>query len=122
MARGVTAETYSKAMTGIAPITTLNAIIAEQPEFVRPVWSYLDGAVSSRRIANAKYLLVQDAPALASIEERSGVPREILVAVWGMETDYGRDEGSYNLFASLATQAYDGPRQVFAQRELIAAL
>ena len=122
LASGITAETYNKAMTGIAPITSLNTIIAEQPEFVRPVWSYLDGAVSSRRIADAKYLLAQNASVLASIEARSGVPREILVAIWGMETDYGRDEGSYNLFASLATQAYDGQRQGFARRELIAAL
>jgi membrane-bound lytic murein transglycosylase B len=78
--------------------------------------------VSRRRIADAKYLLAQNASVLASIEARSGVPREILVAIWGMETDYGRDEGSYNLFASLATQAYDGQRQGFARRELIAAL
>jgi membrane-bound lytic murein transglycosylase B len=122
LARGVTAETYAKAMTGIAPITTLNNIIAEQPEFVRPVWTYLDGAVSARRITNAKILLGQNAAMLADIETRYGVPKEILVAIWGMETDYGRDEGSYNLFASLATQAYDGSRTGFAQRELIAAL
>jgi membrane-bound lytic murein transglycosylase B len=50
------------------------------------------------------------------------VPKEILVAIWGMETDYGRDEGSYNVFATLVTQAYDGQRQFSAQRELIAAL
>jgi membrane-bound lytic murein transglycosylase B len=45
-----------------------------------------------------------------------------LVAIWGMETDYGHDIGSYNLFATLVTQAYDGPRQIYAQHELIAAL
>ena len=78
---------------------------------MRPVWTYLDGAVSARRIADAKLLLNQNAALLADIETRSGVPREILVAIWGMETDYGRFQGSDNLFASLATQAYDGPRQ-----------
>ena len=122
LARGVTAETYNKAVAGIAPITTIATIIDEQPEFVRPVWSYLDGAVSARRIADAKLLLAENAPMLAAIEDHSGVPKEILVAIWGMETDYGRDEGSYNLFAALATQAYDGPRQGFARRELISAL
>jgi len=122
LARGVTAETYEKAMTGITPITALSNIIAEQPEFVRPVWAYLDGAVSARRIADAKILLNQNAAMLADIEARYGVPKEILVAIWGMETNYGRDQGSYNLFASLATQAYDGNRTGFAQRELIAAL
>ena len=122
LARGVTAETYAKAMTGIAPLTTLNTIIAEQPEFVRPVWTYLDGAVSARRIADAKLLLNQNAALLTDIETRTGVPREILVAIWGMETDYGRFQGTDNIFASLATQAYDGSRQAFARRELIAAL
>ena len=121
-AKGVTDATYDKAMTGITPLTSLGTIIAEQPEFVRPVWAYLDSAVSQRRIADAKRLLAQNADLLASLEARFGVPREILVAVWGMETDYGRDTGSYNLFASLATQAYDGSRQAFAKRELIAAL
>ncbi len=122
IARGVTVETYNRAVAGIAPITAIDTIIAEQPEFVRPVWSYLDGAVSARRVANAKFLLNQNAAMLAAIESRFGVPKEILVAIWGMETDYGRDEGSYNIFASLATQAYDGPRQGFARREMIAAL
>lgn len=122
LARGVTAETYAKAMTGIAPIPTINTIIAEQPEFVRPVWAYLDNAVSQRRINDAKLLLNQNAALLADIETRTGVPREILVAIWGMETDYGRFQGTDNLFAALATQAYDGPRQAFGRRELISAL
>jgi membrane-bound lytic murein transglycosylase B len=122
LARGVTAETYAKAMTGITPIATINTIIAEQPEFVRPVWAYLDSAVSPRRVNDAKQLLSQNEALLADIEARYGVPREILIAVWGMETNYGRNLGTYNLFAALATQAYDGPRQGFARRELINAL
>ena len=122
VAAGITPETYNRAMAGIAPVASLQPIIDEQPEFVRPVWAYLDGAVSARRIARAKELLAQNAALLSGIEARAGVPKEILVAIWGMETDYGRDEGSYNVFATLVTQAYDGPRQFPAQRELIAAL
>jgi membrane-bound lytic murein transglycosylase B len=122
VAAGITSETYNRAMAGIAPVASLQPIIDEQPEFVRPVWAYLDGAVSARRIARAKELLAQNAALLSGIEARAGVPKEILVAIWGMETDYGRDEGSYNVFATLVTQAYDGPRQFPAQRELIAAL
>ncbi len=122
VAAGITPETYNRAMAGIAPVASLQPIIDEQPEFVRPVWAYLDGAVSARRITRAKELLVQNAALLSGIETHTGVPREILVAIWGMETDYGRDEGSYNVFATLVTQAYDGQRQFSAQRELIAAL
>jgi membrane-bound lytic murein transglycosylase B len=122
VAAGITPETYNRAMAGIAPVASLQSIIDEQPEFVRPVWAYLDGAVSSQRIARAKELLVQNAALLSGIEAKTGVPKEILVAIWGMETDYGRDEGSYNVFATLVTQAYDGPRQFSAQHELVAAL
>ena len=56
------------------------------------------------------------------IEASSGVPKEILVAVWGMETDYGADSGGFNLFAALATLAYDGPRADYARPEFFAAL
>lgn len=122
VASGITPETYNRAMAGIAPVATLQPIIDEQPEFVRPVWAYLDGAVSARRISRAKELLAENTAMLSAIEARTRVPKEILVAVWGMETDYGRDEGSYNVFATLVTQAYEGPRQMYAQRELIAAL
>ena len=122
VAAGITPETYNRAMAGIAPVASLQPIIDEQPEFVRPVWAYLDGAVSARRIARAKELLAQNTALLSGIEAKTGVPREILVAIWGMETDYGRDQGSYNVFATLVTQAYDGQRQFSARRELIAAL
>jgi membrane-bound lytic murein transglycosylase B len=120
--RGVTAQTYNKAVAGIAPIATIDTIVAEQPEFVRPVWAYLDSAVSAKRIAEAKNFLNQNGALLDMIQARTGVPKEILVSIWSMETDFGRFMGTYNLFAALATQAYDGPRQGFARREMIAAL
>jgi membrane-bound lytic murein transglycosylase B len=59
---------------------------------------------------------------LARIEAASGVPKEILVAIWGMETDYGAESGGFNLFAALATLAYDGPRADYAKPEFFAAL
>jgi membrane-bound lytic murein transglycosylase B len=59
---------------------------------------------------------------LARIEASSGVPKEILVAIWGMETDYGSDTGGFNMFSALATLAYDGPRADYARPEFFAAL
>jgi membrane-bound lytic murein transglycosylase B len=122
LSAGITPDTYNRAMAGIAPVATLQPIIDEQPEFVRPVWAYLDSSVSPRRVTRAKALLAENDALLSGIQTRTGVPKEILVAIWGMETDYGRDEGSYNVFATLMTQAYLGPRQLYAQHELIAAL
>jgi membrane-bound lytic murein transglycosylase B len=122
IARGVTPETYNKAVAGIAPIAAIDTIVAEQPEFVRPVWTYLDGVVSPKRITEAKFFLAQNAALLDTLQARYGVPKEILVSIWSMETDFGRFMGAYNLFAALATQAYDGPRQGYARREMISAL
>jgi membrane-bound lytic murein transglycosylase B len=122
LAAGVTAETYNQAVAGLAPIPSIAQSNADQPEFAKPVWIYLDSAVSARRIADAKFLLAQNQTMLAGIEATSGVPKEILVAIWGMETDYGHDTGGMNLFAALATLAYDGPRQAYARPEFLAAL
>jgi membrane-bound lytic murein transglycosylase B len=93
-----------------------------QPEFTKPVWSYLDSAVSARRIKDAQFLLPRYREALDKIAAQSGVPAEILVAIWGMESDFGADSGGFNLFAALATLGYDGPRASYAKPEFLAAL
>jgi len=121
-AQGITDATFDAATAGIAPIPAIAAMNANQPEFSKPVWSYLDSAVSARRIKDAQFMLARYGDVLARIEASSGVPKEILVAVWGMETDYGSETGGFNLFAALATLAYDGPRTDYARPEFFAAL
>jgi membrane-bound lytic murein transglycosylase B len=122
LAQGITKETFDAATAGIAPVPSIAAMNANQPEFSKPVWSYLDSAVSARRIADARGMLARYGDVLARIEASSGVPKEILVAIWGMETDYGADTGGFNLFSALATLAYDGPRTDYAKPEFYAAL
>ena len=122
LAQGITDASFDAATAGIAPIPAIAAMNANQPEFSKPVWSYLDSAVSARRIKDAQFMLTRYGDVLARIEAASGVPKEILVAVWGMETDYGSETGGFNLFAALATLAYDGPRADYARPEFFAAL
>ncbi len=122
LAQGITAATFDSAIAGIAPIPGIIAMNANQPEFARPVWSYLDSAVSARRIKDAQFMLTRYGEVLDRIAAQSGVPKEILVAIWGLESDYGADSGSFNLFAALATLAYDGPRASYARPEFLAAL
>jgi membrane-bound lytic murein transglycosylase B len=122
LAQDIRAETFDSAIAGIAPLPTILAMNANQPEFNRPVWSYLDSAVSARRIKDAQFMLGRYGEVLDRIAAQSGVPKEILVSVWGMESDYGADSGSFNLFAALATLAYDGPRMNYAKPEFLAAL
>lgn len=122
LGQGITAATFDSATAGLRPIASIAAMNANQPEFSKPVWAYLDSAVSARRVKDAQLMLVRYGDVLARIEAASGVPKEILVAVWGMETDYGADNGSMNIFAALATLAYDGPRTDYARPEFFAAL
>jgi len=121
-AQGISEQTFSAATAGLTPLAAITSANENQPEFSRPVWAYLDGAVSARRIKDGQFMQTQVRSTLDGIAERSGVPREILLAIWGMETDYGRGQGGYNLFAALATLGYDGPRQAFGKTEFLAAL
>jgi membrane-bound lytic murein transglycosylase B len=119
---GITPETYDAAMGKIVRNQRVADLNLNQPEFADPVWTYLDTAVSSQRIADGRAVLVGDAAILAPIEAKYGVPKEILVSIWGNESDYGRSMGRFNMFEALATLAYDGPRTDYARPQLIAAL
>lgn len=73
-------------------------------------------------VAKGKRIIQQNARLLAAIEQRYGVPKEVLVAIWGMETGFGANSGNMNIFSSLATLAYDCRRSAFFTEELLAAL
>ena len=122
LAQGITAQTFDQATSGLRPIPRILTLNANQPEFSRPVWSYLDSAVSARRIKDAQAMLARYGDVLARIQAQSGVDKNILVAIWGMESDYGAARGTYPLFAALATLAYEGPRAAYAKPEFFAAL
>ncbi|RML89168.1 hypothetical protein ALQ88_102201, partial [Pseudomonas savastanoi] len=93
-----------------------------QPEFTRPIWEYLDGAISAARVRKGQALLSQYADDLQKIEQQYGVDRQALVAVWGMESNFGSFQGTQSVIRSLATLAYEGRRPGFAQSQLLAAL
>lgn len=122
LADGIRADVYDRAMSGITRNARVEELNLSQPEFVKPVWDYLDTAVSDKRIENGREQLAQYATALANLQSRYGVPKEILVAIWGIESNYGEAMGSFNMFEALATLAYDGPRADYARHELLAAL
>jgi peptidoglycan lytic transglycosylase B len=122
LASGISPAIYDEAMSGVQRNAHVEALNAEQPEFVRPVWSYLDSAASPQRVSDGQRRLAEQANALAAIESRFGVPPEILASIWGNETNYGSNSGGFNIFEALATLAYDGDRIEFARAQLLAAL
>ena len=116
------AATYDAATGGIAPNARIKQLNESQPEFVRPVWDYLSGAVSELRVARGRTQISANGATLADIEVRNGVSREIVGAIWGIETSYGDNLGGFKLFEALANLAYAGPRQEYGRREMIAAM
>ena len=93
-----------------------------QPEFTRPPWAYLDSAVSPQRVTQGREQMRLHAAALQAAAQRHGVPASIITAIWGMESNYGRNFGSFRTVDALATLAYDGRRREWARSELLAAL
>lgn len=122
LAAGIRADLFDRAFVGVSPDMSVIKADRSQPEFTRPVWEYLDGALSPLRVNKGKRLIQQHAQILQSIEQRYGVDREALVAVWGMESNFGQFQGSKSVINSLATLAYEGRRPGFAHAQLIAAL
>ncbi len=118
---GITASVYDRAMADISLNAHIIDLNTKQPEFTRAVWDYLDSAVSDLRVQNGRDALAANATTLANLESRYGVPKEILVAIWGIESNYGSQMGHYDMFEALATLGYDGPRADYARHELISA-
>jgi membrane-bound lytic murein transglycosylase B len=119
---GIQAELFDQAFAGIAPDMSVVKADGAQPEFTRPVWEYLDGAISPVRVRKGQALLSEHAATLEAIEQRYGVDRETLVAIWGMESSFGQFMGDNSVIRSLATLAYEGRRPQFAEEQLLAAL
>lgn len=122
LSSGVSAGTYDRAMRIARYNPDVIRLDRKQAEFSRPVWLYLDSAVSDARIQTGREKASQLGRTMAAIEARYGVPREIVLAVWGMESNFGANRGKMQIIPSLTTLAYDGRRGEMFQNQLIAAL
>jgi lytic murein transglycosylase len=121
-AKGVAVRTFDAAMSGVEPDPSVLDALDYQPEFREPIWDYLAGLVDEQRVADGRAKLAEWAFVLAEVERRFGVDRHVVVAVWGVETDYGRVTGRRPLVRSLATLSCAGRRQQFFRGELMATL
>ena len=122
LAAGIMPATYDRAVSNITLNPKVEELNEKQPEFVRPIWDYLAGAITDTRISRGRDQMAAHAQLLARLQDSYGVPQEVLTAIWGLETGYGQNEGSFNLFEALATLAFDGPRMEYGRRQFIAAL
>lgn len=121
-AAGISHPTLDRAFAGVSPNPRVIELAFRQPEFSQPIWDYLATAVSPGRIVTGRRLLARHNDLLSGVSRRYGVQPQYLVAIWGMESSYGRNFGDFNVIESLATLAYQGRRQDFGREQLLAAL
>src|SRR5919199_2273599 len=122
-AKGISAVTFTTATQGIQPDRTVLERMDQQPEFKMPIWDYLASLVDEERVADGRAAMQAWSAALATAEAHYGVDRHILAAVWGVESDFGKDMGKQPLVQSLATlSSFASRRRDYFRGELIGAL
>ena len=119
---GISEATLARALDGVRYRPRVIELDRSQPEFVRPIWQYLDSAVSTQRVTQGRAKLAEHRDTARRMEQRYGVPAEVVVAIWGIESNYGGNFGSFSTLDALSTLAFDGRRRDFARGELLAAL
>ncbi len=122
MAAGITEATWARATAEIRYNPKVIERDRNQAEFTKAIWDYLDSAASDTRIETGREMLRSHAALLREIEARYGVEKEVVVAVWGMESNFGNRRGSTLILPALATLAYDGRRGAFFASQFLAAL
>ena len=121
-AAGISRALFNAGFDGItAPDPAVLKLAANQPEFTSTTSAYLAKAVTPIRIETGQTKKAEDARLLAAIEKKYGVDRHILLGIWGMESNFGKDKGSMSVIRSLATLAYSGRRKAYGNEQLIAA-
>ena len=121
-ARGISRATFDLAFRGVTPDPSIVALTRKQSEFTAPIWGYLNSALGGTRISRGREAAETHSAVLSRIEARYGVPREIVLGVWGMETNYGSFKGDKDTIRSLATLANIRYRGDFFRDELLTAL
>lgn len=121
-AAGINEATLHSAFDPVQFLPRVIELDRAQPEFTRPVWDYLDNALSIQRITRGQNKLQQLHPQADTIAARYGVPAETILAIWGMESNYGSNFGHIPTIDALATLGFEGRREAWARSQLLAAL
>jgi lytic murein transglycosylase len=121
-AAGIGEATLQGAFANVQYLPRVVELDRSQPEFTRTVWDYIDNAVTPQHVATGRERLQQVHAEAEAAAARYGVPPAIVVAIWGMESNYGGNYGSTPVIDALATLGFDGRRGDWARRELLAAL
>ncbi|MEN8196770.1 MAG: lytic murein transglycosylase [Pseudomonadota bacterium] len=121
-ARGISRVTIEDALSDVEPLPRVIELDRHQPEFSLTFREYLSQVASDDRIARGRKRLAKHRKLLKAVSQKYGVPPQVIVALWGIETDFGRLTGGFAVVPALATLAHDGRRSAYFRSELFNAL
>ena len=119
---GVSNASFDTSTAGLVADMSVLELLDAQPEFTTPIWDYLAALVDQQRVDDGQAMLKTHAATLAQVAQQYGVDAQTVVAVWGVESDYGKTFGKRPLLTSLATLSCFGRRQEFFRGEFFATL
>ena len=122
LAQGRDRAVITRLLSGLSPDPRIIELDQRQPEFVSPVWDYVTNRLSDRRIASGLSLKSELGPLLPAIERRYGVDADIVLGIWGLESNFGEAALNYDAAAALATLAAEGRRRAQFETYLIALI
>ena len=120
--QGITSETLDHAFANVAYVPHVIELDHQQPESTLSFEDYIDRVVSQTRREHGREQFTENRALLEAVSRKYGVAPRFIVALWGIESDYGRLTGNFSEIDALATLAYDGRRSAFFRKELINAL
>ena len=120
--QGVSQKTINEALYNITPSQKAIELDRKQPESKRTFAQYKEMIVNPTRINKGRQMMRQHYAELQQVEDLYGVPKQFIVALWGIETNYGSNTGGFGVVPALATLAWEGRRREFFTKELINAL
>jgi membrane-bound lytic murein transglycosylase B len=122
LTHGISKTTLDDAFADTEPLDRVIELDHKQPESVLTIEQYLANVITKKRVRDGKNFLKENHALLKKIGARYGVQPRFIVALWGIETNYGRNTGNFETIDALATLAYDGRRSDYFRDELLKAL
>ena len=122
LSKGISPEVFDTAFAGLQPLKRVIELDRSQPEFTMSLETYLSKVVSDKRVKKARKKLTEHKNILNEVSKKFGVQPRFIVALWGIETNFGQHTGGFSVIAALATLAHDGRRSSYFRGELLNAL
>jgi len=122
VAQGISSETVNDSLKNVRFLERIVELDRKQPEFIEKTYEYINKRIDEKRITNAQIILKNQKEVLNNISEKFKVDKEIIVALWGIETNFGVNKGKVDIISALATLSFDKRRSAYFENELIILL